>query len=571
MKTQVHNATLKLFNVIIADKASGIDTSMLQQSGVVTDFKITNDIKNVIEDNFKPLDVNVLFSKTYYDQASSFELIVKQVLHYVEVYGLHMPGLFNLEMNEGVIITPRFIKAVNTDEVACMVRKILYSNAPVKDTDMITLLISELGIDYEINKIQNNELKIVLYRNGDVYDNGDDAVRYMCFSSTESPLLIKSKEVISAVASFDDETFLENHIDVLANVFNRHKKIIMACKSKKTRTVINAISKRSKTMHIPIRESVNKTFISLALNGQVDDKILEKVSVRDKFKYLNLLEYKLLQRDTDAFVIRNGKIHIEPNRKVYDVDKINAVKDMVIRSLYDDFAHLAGKTILLDKDVDYGLPVSRKQTIGNLPFGTTVTIEGGKISSGVYWRNEWGATDLDLSTIDHSGNRTGWGQYSGYDKNNDVSFSGDMTYADDGAMEFMTSKKSNYGLFVNIFSGNSSAEYEIVVGRNGKSNWIKDVVIREKDKLKARGSIIGFVNDNKYTLYSGALNQNLISSDSKYSSIVQRGAAKFWTVKELFSTIGIDFVVDNEDGITYDYDMSYSGFSYDKLENLMFG
>jgi len=479
--------------------------------------------------------------------------------------------LFNLEMNEGVIITPKFIKAVSIDEVAGMVRKLLYTNAPIKDTDQITFLINELDIDYDVNLIMNNELRIALYRKGDVFTNGDDAVRYICYKTSEHPMLIKSKEVIDKVKTFNDSKFIESHVHVLAQVFNRHKKIIMVCKNKRTKSVINRISKLSKTLHVPIVESVNKKFISLALGGKVDASVLNHVSVRDKFKYLNLLEYKLLQRKTDAFVIRNGKIHVKNDRKVFDVDKINDVKQMVIDSLANDFVHLKDKTILMDSEVDYGLPVSRKQTIGNLPFGTSVTIEDGKISSGVYWENDWGATDLDLSTIDHEGNRVGWGQLSGYDKTNDVSFSGDMTYASEGAMEFMTSSTSDYGLFVNIFSGNRSAGYEIVVGRNGKNNWIKDVVIREKDTLKSRGCIVGFVNGNKYTLYSGTLNDNSWSVNGKSEAIVQRGAAKFWTVKELFSEIGINFVVDKEDGINYDYDMSYKGFSYDKLENLMFG
>lgn len=568
---------LKLFNVVaVPETQNGINATLLQSHGVVTNFPMTNIHRDTITEYYKPLDAKVLFGKTERDTKSEFELITKQLFHYFEVYGLNTPGLFNLEVDEGKVIKLTFVKGLTISEIKTMILDLLYTNAPVKDTNVVKELIRDLQITFDFDKIKNNELRIVLFDySKHVFKNGDDAVRYMCYKATDNAMLIKSKEVIEAVKQKPmPSMFFEKHDVQLAQVFNRHKKIIMSAKNKNTKTAINRISRLSKQKHVPINESVNKKFISMALESKVSKDTLfnildTAVSIRDKFKYLNLLEYKKLRSSMDAFVIRNGKIHLKEGRKVYDQSKIEEVKNMILESLASDFLHLKNSSILLDKKVDYGLPVSRKQTIGNLPFGTEVSVKDAKISSGVYWRDDWGAHDLDLSTIDNEGNRTGWGSYSGYDKTNPVTFSGDMTSAYDGAMEFMTSTDVDYGLFVNIFSGQTGAGFELVVGENGKDHWIKDAIIREKDNLKSRGNVVGFVKNDKFVVYYGRLNSDRWSDNKKSGAVVKRGSSEFWTVKKVFDHLGINYSLDKEENVVYDYDLSYESFSYDKLENLL--
>jgi hypothetical protein len=251
--------------------------------------------------------------------------------------------------------------------------------------------------------------------------------------------------------------------------------------------------------------------------------------------------------------------------------KLDDVTAIVIDSLRDDLARLRDTTILLDPNVDYGLLVSRKQALGQLPFGTTVTPNGSTISSGIYWENAWGATDLDLSAVEVSGRRVGWGQYSGYTRS-DVVFSGDVTHASSGAMEFMTSKVSYepvYALFVNIFAGNKdSSKFALVVGSKSKDKWIESPVIRETAELNSRGNVIGFVKRGKFVVYSCRLNNSAWSVGSKEAAIVAKGLADFWTVKGLFDTLDIPYSVTREAGRNYDYDLTYQGFSLDKLESV---
>jgi hypothetical protein len=276
----------------------------------------------------------------------------------------------------------------------------------------------------------------------------------------------------------------------------------------------------------------------------------------------------MIGNPVDAFVIRNGKIHIEPNRKIRDPKAIEAIRHEILNSLKSDLGMLRTKNILLDPRVHYGLPISRKQVVGQLPFGTRVKMQE-RLSAGIYWHNSGGARDLDLSTIDTNGYRTGWGQYSGYDQSNAVTFSGDVTSAPNGAMEFITSQGKDYGLFVNIFCGQVGCDMEIVVGPDskGKKRWIEKPVIREKTKLGSRGMIVGFVKDTDYIVYQGRLGSSRVSGGSK--AIIDRGMADFWTVNDLFDALDIKYDVYKDEDKVYNVNLSYEGFSYDRLESVL--
>ena len=567
---------LDLFKVMIVNDTNKypvyVDSIM---DGYVTDFVPTASQAAVLRAKYQPLDINTLFTVQERKKADPYELISKQFLHYVEVYGLYSPGLFNLEVYGGKVVTLNYVRGVTALELGEYVRKLLYTNAPVKDSDVLNKIVRHYDVYFNVNEVKNNELRVLLFDpKKHVYANGDDAVRYICFVATGSAMLIKSPEVIAAVTAHANEVsadFLEIHAKVLAQVFNRHKKLILALKTPKTRSVINKISRLSKINHVPIKEAINKRFVAEALKGNVDYSVLDKISIRDKFKFLNLLEYKKQGLKQDAFVIRNGKVRLEENRPLHSRHDINVVMKKILDSLESDLYALKDKNILLDKHVHYGLPVSRKQTIGNLPFGSQINIESKNISSGIYWHNDGGARDLDLSTVDTNGKRTGWGCYAGYDKNSPVTYSGDVTSAHNGAMEFMTSKTKSsrvYGLFVNIYNGEIGSKMELVVGERTKDKWIDNPVIREEHSLTSRGNVLGFVKDGVFVVFTCRLNDGRVSTTEKNKAIVSRGLSDSWTINRLLEYLQIDFDVERDEEKEYDYDLTYEKYTSDSLEEI---
>lgn len=579
MKMSTDTDILDLFKVmVITDKQrQSVPYLDMLEYGYVLDFEPTPaqmvQLKNASK---KKLDIKTLFTVEERKTADPFALIQKQLLHYIEVYGLGMPGLFDLEVTNGSIITVDYIKGIGKSELADTVKQKLYVNAPVESAEKIKNIINEYSIAYDVNRVANNELRVILFNaQKDTFVDGDDAVRYLVYKATGKTLLIKSTDVVNAMASYamqsqDIRDFMERHETVLATVFKRHRKLIMALKTPKQSNVINRISRLSNKLHAPLKPSLNKELLTRYLNGtSTDFSLLGKVSIRDKFKYLNLLAHKKAQVDVDAFNIRNGKIFIKSGRKTFDKKLISSIEKHVLDSIAFDLTYLKGRTILLDKDVDYGLPISAKQVMGRLPFGTTVSSNGDEISSGVYWHNNGGARDLDLSAVDTTGTRVGWGAYSGY-ANKSIIFSGDVTSAHDGAMEFMTSKTGDYGLFVNIYSGNNGSECEIVVGDKDDNNtkWIKNTYIREKIKLDSRMSGIGFVKGKTFVVYPGRMSNSRISGSNQ--PILKRGLGEWWTVARLFDAIGIKYDVEEDASKTYDYDMTYAAMTYNSLER-MFG
>ena len=320
--------TLKLFKVLVVseqDKVKAPNTTLIKH-GLVLDFIPTRDQVEILKSVYKPLDITTLFTRHERDNADIYHLIGKQLLHYVEVYGLNRPGLFNLEVNDGQLITMNYIRGVTVDELGSMVQELLYKNAPIGDSDALKEIINHYKITYDINKIENNEMRMLLF-NQEIsnFEGGDDAVRFICYNATKDALLIKSREVIEKIKEHKhtvSNDFLLRHELQLAQVFNRHKRIILAIKTDANKSIINRISRLSKSEHVPIIPAINKTFIAKALSGEVDTFILEKIGLRDKFKYLNLLEYKMLQHTDDMFRIRNGKVFIKEDRKVANYDDV---------------------------------------------------------------------------------------------------------------------------------------------------------------------------------------------------------------------------------------------------------
>lgn len=568
-------STIKLFKVVVAE-VGGLDLSNAQY-GFVTDFTPSTAQATLLRSIFQPLPIISLFSVEERMHTSVEELIAKQILHYIEVYGLDSPGLFDLEVKEGQIFSLAYVKAVSIGELAYKVHELIYANRPIADISQVIEVIRDYKIPYDINSIKNNELRVALFDPySDTFTSGDDVVRYICYKATDSALLIKSDQVIEKVAAKPaDVGLLNKHLIPLAQVFNRHQRIIMACKTPSTRSVINRISRLSKTHHVPVHEPIAKRYVVGAIKGQMSPDMLGGISLRDKFKFLNLIEYKLLGHGVDSFTIRNGKIWVENDREIFSPYDLSRVRASVIDSIKMDLVDLKGKKILLDGVVHYGLPISRKQSVGNLPFGTKVIANlGENLSAGIYWRNDWGtpkeSIDLDLTAIDDMGSRTGWGQYSGYTKRNPITFSGDMTDATNGATEFMVVNplmKNAYGLMVNVFRGPDVVDCEVVVGYPSAKVWQDKTIIRERITLSSKQAIIGFLKDNTFVAYSGRLSNARVSQGKH--PVIDKGLGTLWTVNGLLSTIGITYDVVPVAGVAYDHDLRYSGFTPDKLERLL--
>ncbi|MCB1144347.1 MAG: hypothetical protein KDK54_18990 [Leptospiraceae bacterium] len=111
-------------------------------------------------------------------------------------------------------------------------------------------------------------------------------------------------------------------------------------------------------------------------------------------------------------------------------------------------------------------PKKRSQ---NIIIGTQIYAE--KLAIGIYWRNDWGVRDMDISALNISG-KVGWDSY--YNQSNELLYSGDITNAPKGAVEYLYAQNglSDPTLITNnIFNGEETASYKIILGRGDDINY----------------------------------------------------------------------------------------------------
>ena len=198
------------------------------------------------------------------------------------------------------------------------------------------------------------------------------------------------------------------------------------------------------------------------------------------------------------------------------------------------------KTVYIPEGVEYALPTSEKQFVGEVPNYSTVEVDPSErdILIGVYWKNERksGHVDYDLSCQSIDGRKIGWNsRWTG----KGLTYSGDITNAPNGAAEWMVVKEgldASFQIVNNLYSSSEDdfPEFTIMVGyadrKNGnhRNYFIKpdDLLFSAKVKPIKRQTTIGVVspvegeNKIRFTLLnSGNCNKNVSTGEGTVSFI----------------------------------------------------
>jgi len=424
-------------------------------------------------------DLNKSFHKSWKKirKSSREELLIHQILHYLSTYGTDFTGEMYIPAEKLKIPKAKDLKLI---VVRALPREVLIEKglnmlrsgmALSEETvdDILSMLIDEL--DYEFTGKENIRNKEAVIKLADLYgiypEDPVEFLRFIVYKSTGKTLLIKNKETVEAirVSSFNPAVHFRRYgLEKLARIFNRFKPLFIAYKNKSRRTV-NRISKLSKKYHEPFVENPVNRLTSRKLTD-AERHWLQNASVFHLFKVYQALR----RRAGDAepvflFKIRNGKSYVRetPVHAEAVAHNLPLVEAEIKRRL----AHLKGKKIFLPANVEYALPVSEKMFAGPVPAGTKFF--GKRLVVGIYWRNDWGARDLDLSALTEDG-KVGWNALYNQDEGA-LMYSGDITDAPDGAVEYVYARKKldKPALIMNnVFSGNVGCRYKIVIGEGDK-------------------------------------------------------------------------------------------------------
>lgn len=489
------------------------------------------------------------------------QLIVEQALHYLSTYGRESFGLgaapvvptesFQFPDNQPLLVESLTIMRVVDAEVANdIVEHTLTTVAAPHKNDMVfyntycenTTLLPE--------KVKSNELRTLLYTVKNLYpEDEDEFVRYLLYRSIGSTLVIKNKKTIKTIKNamkdkkiefFVLTGFQKADLSKLARNFLRLKPIYLAFKTPVTAPYINKIRRLADIYHKPMSDLRVANLSNLFYQGENGKakKVIEKMSMRELIKVRNFTNMNRIYQGSviEAYNIRNGKIHLEEGKdRTVGFVGADVMDEVLVQELCNRTNHkLNGKIFFIPSYIDYCAPVSEKQFIGNIPYGTKFSFPN-TVSLGIFWENYKNErTDLDLHLTTPS-NAFGWnGSYR--DGERTVLYSGDMTDATNGAAEAFYANYSKldepYILSANNFTGMPDVPFKFICTESRfeasrQRSWnapstcpidISKTLFPPIDlKFKDTNSqTIGFGHRNTFYFCGGELNSGIIPDRSKY-------------------------------------------------------
>lgn len=582
--------TLKLFNAVVAKKPEGRgakpfvseDGYVIEPNALWAKDRIAAFYK---KEALSGNDLNKTFHKSWQTirDTPRGELRVQQILHYLSTYGTDFQGEAYIPDEvvqvPGVRVVFKVVKAYTEAELTKKCLAMLQSGVALKEEtvdDILTALVGELGYRFTGKEgVRNKEAVVKI---ADLYgvlpDDFMGFFRYILFRSTGSTLVIKNGKTIAAIkASTYNPTlqFTKFGVERLAANFNRFKPLFLAYKSK-CPGIINEISRLSKTKHKPMVANPLNLVTSRKLTSS-DEHWLDNATPYAIFKALSALYQRDHGQSTFMYKVRNGKSYVKEAQYTF-VDRGNYA--FLLKYLKKRIK-LSGLTVYVPEDVVYAIPTSEKMYVGNIPMGTKFF--GDKLAVGVYWENAWGARDLDLSGIS-AGGKTGWDAMYGRGSfaNDGIMFSGDITDAPRGAVEYLYAQRGVPGptlVLNNVYNGNDDAGFKIIVGRGDRvdhafmmnpNNLFAEARVQSVQKQSVIGLLLPESKGVSFVLLNFGAGHARVAGYDQNSILARVALAQEWrnplSFNALVQELGAKIVADPEDA---DFDLSLNRLERDSF------
>jgi len=579
--------TLRLFNAVIA-KDSNEQPFVSEQGYVIEpaalwakDRIINYYKKEALNGN----DLNKTFHKSWQKIKNStrLELAIHQIVHYLSTYGTDFQG--EIYIPDEVLNVPdtklvfKVIKGYTKDEMTSKCLSLLQSGIALKEEtidDLLSVLVDKLNYQFTGREgVKNKEAVIKI---ADLYGvipaDFMGFFRYVLYRSTNSALIIKNKETVEAIKQSSYNPSAQFHkfgLEKLAQNFNRFKPLFLAYKKHCPKT-INKISKLSKTCHVQmVTNALNEA--TQRLLTKEDIHWLDNASPYALFKALSACHTRVYGQTAFVYRIRNGKswtaekLSTQVNKQNYDY-----ILDYLKRRY-----SLEGKKIYIPDDIDYALPTSEKMYVGNIPTGTK--FYGERLAVGIYWKNSWGANDLDLSGQSLRG-KIGWN--AGYGEGEGaLMYSGDITSAPNGAVEYLyanTNLKNPTLVKMNVFFGDDTSGYKIIIGRGddidknymmNPNNLFMEVRCEAIQRQMVLGLIIPEKERQSFVLLNFAAGHAHVSGGSEIATLARTALLQQWrnpvTLNMMLVSLGSERVEKREDA---EIDLSLESLEKDTIIKL---
>lgn len=546
--------TLELFNAV--KSKTGGDYVVLAQYGVIIEPSASWAQKEIVkflhDRKINGQELNATFHKSWkvIENTSRGELLLHQLLHYMTTYGTGHTSSFVYTPDETLEVPQRLkftvIRGLSEKELTQRAIDLLSSGVALK-AETISAVIEILdAYNYKFTgeeSIKNKEaLMILCDRFGVAPKDPVEQVRLIVYKATGKTLLIKNKNAYKEIAAVSDRiktlnALLSCNAESLATVFNRFKPILLQLKktlnNPQADAFINRISKLSKTLHKPMSRNVLNDIGHCSmeeLNEQRDNLLNANF-----FQLARALQYlRSASASTDKiYQVRNGKCFVKAGAKLNSITA--SAKVAFLLDIFKEKYSFTDENIYIPAGVFYALPTSEKLFVGNVPFGSKFVSKN--IALGVFWREEGGASDIDLSATSVSG-KVGWNRSY---NDGEIMYSGDMTSAYPCATEYLYAKdklESDQLIMCNIYRGNATgSEFNIIVGEGDNIN--RDymmspdkVLLTAKTASIKKEGLIGLVTkdgkENAAIVFNLGFSRNAVSCSGEKANILRNALAQRW-------------------------------------------
>lgn len=585
---------VKLFNISIEDPRNEVDYVTLNNFAMQVGYIVHPKACNLATQQFIRSisgNVNSTFYQTWEDVTSKtrFELFIDQLIHYVTTYGANFAQEGNGYVPNATPVGPVYISLFKDYKVImpcteedvynrCM--DMLTSGIAMKqDTietvvDYVVEYVTVNGLlksgEFDIDVIANREALTLLCDELGIAPNKKfDLFRYIMYKTTGSTLIIKNKATINAIirstTQFDFNTLSKKQLISLSSIFYRFKPLFLAFKktykantyystpvTSRNASVINKIRRMAPKYHTPLEESVISTMLGKVYDSTVLIETATQMNTFQIIRLMNTIIERLNHTDEKVmYIIRNGKMFVKDSKSysgmiMYYVTVFNILKNELVSRLSEKATY-----VKYPKNMVLACPTSEKNFVGDLPFGTYMDLQNADSFVGIYWREEWGTHDFDLSVLSLDGNKIGWN--ADYHSNNqDIIYSGDMTSARPEAAETMLFKKgAQDGLvIVNRYNGRDGSKFRFFGGVEPNMNLKRNYMV-DPNFIKFSADVVsdttqqtlGLLNMGRFYVMALGSGNSIVSvqkgstQNERYNASVLK-AKSYLKLKDVLTTAG---------------------------------
>lgn len=557
---------VKLFKCAVENKETNLDVktveSMAIQRGYIVDPKVCNQaVVDFLED--EPVDYNSTFYTSWNDIISRnrLDLLLDQIVHYATTYGTNFSlgnGYVPRELEDTPVIPYneyKVISCVSGEEMLLRCYELLNTDVALKSETVKVLVeyiykytttkykgkIDQAKIEEFIDTIKNREARTLLQDLFQVLPKDKfELLKYIIYKTTGESMIIQNKRMIEGIQNsvnpFDFSLLDEERMIALSSIFLRYKKLFLAFKHMSNSTTnskyINRLRRLAIKNHKPMVHSIwDRITSDSSVTAEMVSQHLDEISNFRKLSLVQAIQYNIniSGKGLDkTYIIRNGRCFTTPYNVELSDQEVSRLKDIVKVLIVSIVSHLSSKNLVVKyaEGVDITAPTSEKSFIGDYPIGTSYQLQDHNLI-GIYWRNEWGAHDFDLSLICHDGQRIAWNSYYKHPRYN-IFFSGDMTNADPEATEiiYADGECPDGVVRVNRFNGSEDSKFRLFFAQHDMVALPKNYMVDPND-IKFSADLvsekscqnIGVVHDNVFTLMNLQMNDLRVSSNEDKKDI----------------------------------------------------